>query len=218
MKGQAATSTAARHRPPGVRGHRHGQVPHEIRNQQLLDIAEELFIAKGFAATSIEDVARTAGITRPIVYSHFGTKEGVYLACVRRARTAFQQALVEAVSSSDDPLDQIKRGGEVLLEWLERNPRKWKLLFASSTLLPAEFAAELEHMRFETIGQIAELLRAGMPGTELERVMACAHAISGIGERLGHWWLANPGIGRAAVLEHLQATTWPIVRAHVTTP
>src|SRR4030088_1557488 len=101
MNGRPATSTAAGPRPPGVRGHRHGQVPREVRNQQLLDIAEKLFITKGFAATSIEDIARAAGITRPIVYSHFGTKEGIYLACVRRARTAFQQALVEAVSARD---------------------------------------------------------------------------------------------------------------------
>jgi AcrR family transcriptional regulator len=196
-----------------VKGHRHGRVPRPIRNQQLLDVAEELFVAKGFAATSIEDIARTAGVTRPIVYGHFGDKEGVYLACVRRARTAFQQALVDELEPGDDPADLLRRGFEILLGWLERDPRKWKLLFASSTLLPAEYAAQLEAMRFETIAEIAALLRAGAPGAEPQRVEACAHAISGIGERIGHWWLANPDITRADMIDHLQAITQPMVDA-----
>jgi AcrR family transcriptional regulator len=199
----------------GVDGHRHGQVPRAVRNQQLLDIAEELFIARGFAATSIEDVARAAGVTRPVVYGHFGTKEGIYLACVRRARAEFQQALVEAVSAADNPLEQINNGSNVLLLWLEADPRKWRLLFASGTLLPPEYATQLEQMRFETIDQIAYLLRLGMPDAEPQRVTACAHAISGIGERLGHWWLANPSISRAEVLKQLQAATWAIVRDDV---
>ena len=217
MATDATPSIASRRPRSSVQGHRHGQVPHEVRNEQLLDIAEELFITKGFATTSIEDIARTAGITRPIVYGHFGTKEGVYLACVRRARAGFQQALVEAVIAHDDPLDQIKSGGEVLLAWLERNPHKWKLLFASSTLLPADYAAQLEDLRFETIGQIAALLRRVMGDTEPGRITACAHAISGVGERLGHWWLAEPSMSRAEVLGHLRAVTWSIVQTYVRT-
>jgi AcrR family transcriptional regulator len=201
-----------------IDGHRHGRVPREIRTQQLLDIAEELFIARGFAATSIEDIARAAGVTRPIVYGHFGDKEGVYLACVRRARSAFQQALVEKVGAGGEPLDLLRRGCEVLIGWLERDPAKWKLLFASGALQPGDYASELEQLRFETIGQIAALLRASMPAAESLRVEACAHAISGIGERLGHWWLANPDMSRAEVLAHMEGLIHPMVQALADAP
>jgi AcrR family transcriptional regulator len=71
---------------PLVNGYRHGRVPRPVREQQLLDVAEEQFAAHGYGGASIEVIARLAGVSRPIVYDHFGDKEGVYVACLRRSR------------------------------------------------------------------------------------------------------------------------------------
>jgi AcrR family transcriptional regulator len=196
-----------------LRGHRHGRVPRLIRKEQLLDIAEELFVTKGLAATSIEDIAGAAGVTRPIIYKHFGTKEGVYLECVHRARATFEETLLATAGTTDDPQEQLTRGATALFTLLEREPLRWKLLFASSTLLPREYASQLEQLRFTTIDRIGELLRQVLPTASPERVAACAHAISGIGERLGHWWLANPQMTRQELTEHFRAVTWPIIEA-----
>lgn len=192
---------------------RQRRLKRELRTEQLLDIAEELFVTKGFAATSIEDIARAAGVTRPIVYGHFGTKEGVYLGCARRARAAFEHTLLDAVADTSDPEQQLMRGAAALFALLEEDPRRWKLLFASNTLLPAEYASQLEQMRHATIEQIAQLLRPVLPQTDPERVAACAHAISGIGERLGLWWLQNPRMSRAQVIDHFRSVAWPIIAA-----
>jgi AcrR family transcriptional regulator len=187
-----------------------------VRSEQLLDVAEQLFVAKGFAATSIEDIARAAGITRPVVYGHFGTKEGVYVACVRRSRTVFQQLVLEAVAQTDDPEERLVRGADALFALLEHDPGRWKLLFASATLLPDPYSTELEELRLATIREIAELVRLGLPDTPPDRIEACAHAISGIGERLGLWWLAKPSLTRAELVEHFRATAWPMLSAHQT--
>lgn len=61
-------------------------MPREVCRGQLLDLAEELFIQKGYVGFSIDDLSRAAGVSRPTVYHHFGSKDGVYLACLRRVR------------------------------------------------------------------------------------------------------------------------------------
>ena len=97
---------AKRGRPAGVRGHKHGRVPHALRREQLIDIAEELFVAKGYAATSIEDITRIAGVSRPIVYGHFGTKEAIYIACVERIRAELEADLAAQSDPDADPYAQ----------------------------------------------------------------------------------------------------------------
>ena len=66
--------------PARLDGHLMGRVPRAVRERQLLDIAEKLFTLHGYEGTSIEDVARAAGVTRPVVYEHHGDKDGLYIA------------------------------------------------------------------------------------------------------------------------------------------
>src|SRR3981081_645942 len=88
--------------PRSVGGYKHGRVPRAVRSTQLLDLAEELLIENGYAGFSIDELCRAAGVSRPIVYEHFGSKDGIYLACVRRIRTEFEQALVAASAGGRD--------------------------------------------------------------------------------------------------------------------
>src|SRR4051812_30373164 len=85
-----------------VAGHPHGRVPRAVREQQLLDVAKELFARKGYQGTSIEDIARGAGVTRPIVYDHFDSKDSLYLACVRGARNELERMFTEAAGATQD--------------------------------------------------------------------------------------------------------------------
>jgi len=94
-----------------VSGRKHGRVPKAVRQEQLLDVAEALFTRDGYEYTSIEEVARQAGVTRPIIYNPYGSKEGLYLACVQRAQTACEAAMAEAFASTNDPRTQLERGG-----------------------------------------------------------------------------------------------------------
>jgi AcrR family transcriptional regulator len=181
------------------------RLPFAARREQLLDHAEELFMTKGFAATSIEDVARASGVSRPIVYEHFGSKEGVYLACVERARANYERELLAAIDPSAEPREQIRRGAEVFFSMLQRDPGRWRLLFATSTTLPGEDSDRFQQLRFRTIAAILPLLQRGAPETPPARIEAWGHAIAGIGERFGFWWLAQPDMTLDEVVEHYLA-------------
>jgi AcrR family transcriptional regulator len=192
-----------------------GRVPRAVRERQLLDIAEDLFARHGFDAISIEEVARSAGITRPVIYDHFGSKEGLYLACVRRARSEFEQKLVAAVQSASDPRDQLLRGGDAFFEILERDPRRWAILFSYPAPLQGEFGEELAELRRATVARIGEVLSALLPDVDRERLSAYAHAISGAGEQLGRFWLANPQLPRTRLAEYFRDFAWSGIESYV---
>src|SRR4030081_2822977 len=107
---------------PLVSGYKHGRVPRAVREQQLLDLAERLFIENGYDGFSIEDLCRAAGGSRPIVYEHFGAKEGLYLGCLRRIRAEFEDTLINATIGGTDPGEQLERGAEAFFSMLERDP------------------------------------------------------------------------------------------------
>ena len=171
------------------------------REQQLLDVAEMLFTESGFEGVSIEDIARAAGISRPIVYQHHGSLEGIFLACVRRARDDFEARLLQSTSVTGGGIDDaIAAGGRVFLELIQTNPRRWALLFATSAGLGGRMAEQLLELRQHTVERIAELAVAYSPGTDRSVQLAAAYVISGIGEQLGRWWIREPDVAFDTVL------------------
>ena len=184
------------------------RLPHAQRHVQLLDVAESLFIDRGYAAVSMEDIARSAGVSRPIVYNHLKGKEQAYLACVERARATYQSELLERVGLAASPREQLRAGAEGFFAMLERHPGRWQLLFGSNAVLPGTFTQELAALRFQTIEQIRQLLQAAAPDAPPQRIEACAHAVSGVGERLGHWWLTRPEMPREELIGHYVEILW----------
>jgi AcrR family transcriptional regulator len=190
-----------------LEGHKKGRVPRALREQQLLDVAEELFLSQGYDATSIEDIARGAGVSRPIVYEHHGNKAGIYLACVRRARAALEQAISDAVTHTADPQEQLRVGADAYFQILERDPRRWELLFGKTGII-GELGDELARERQRTVETIAAVLGSWTGEGDEERVLAYANLISGAGEQLGRWWLANRQIPRSTIVRFHSEFAW----------
>lgn len=163
------------------------------REEQLLDVAEDLFTERGYEGVSVEDIARAAGVSRPVVYQHHGSQEGIFVACVRRARHEFEDTLVTAIATAGGDMDElITAGGRVFLELVANDPRRWALLFTSSSGLGGDMAEQLIKLRRQTIERIADVASPYPVGLDRPSLLAAAHVISGIGEQLGHWWLAHP--------------------------
>lgn len=178
-----------------------------MREQQLLDVAEEQFAEHGYGGASIEVIARIAGVSRPIVYDHFGDKEGVYLACLRRARGELEQMILEAVASADTPSEMVERGTEAYFEFVERRGQRWAVLFGGVELAGGA-SAEIAELRFATVRRIRDLIAAIAPDADDASVDAYAHAISGSAEQVAKWWRANPKLSRKRVVELQVAFAW----------
>jgi AcrR family transcriptional regulator len=190
-----------------VANHKKGRVPRALREEQLLDIAEELFLAKGYEQTSIEDICRIAEVSRPTVYNLYDNKGSIYLACVRRARAILEKELAEAALSTTDPYEQLLRGGDVHFKILEQDPGRWQLLFGKPGLT-GDLADELAAERFHTVEAIAALLRNYAPDAEPTRISAYANLISGAAEQLGRWWLYNRHVSRETISRYQADFLW----------
>jgi AcrR family transcriptional regulator len=194
--------------PRSVAGHRHGRVPRAVREHQLLEVAEQLFATQGYQGTSIEDIASVAGVSRPIVYDHFGSKDGIYLACVRRARAELERMFTGAAGASDDPAQQLLGGLNAYFEFIERDRSAWDVLFGGGTAVAGPAAEEVTSLRFATVGRIAELLARAAPDADAQTVEAFAHALSGSSEQLAKWWRHNPQLSRQQIVGYEVAFAW----------
>lgn len=177
------------------------------REQQLLDTAESLFGEQGFDGVSVDVVARAAGVTRAVVYQYFSSKEELFLSCVRRAGVAFEQRIRESLAAASDSIEaQVRVGGALYFDMVEHDPKRWALLFTTAANISGGALADrLTDLRLRHTAQIAEWSRPFADGAGEAEVMVFAHAVSGIGEQLGRWWLRNPDVPRRTVLDYYVA-------------
>jgi AcrR family transcriptional regulator len=178
-----------------------------VREQQILDIAEQLFADLGYDGVSIEEIARLAGVSRPIVYDYFGDKEAVYLACLRRARGELESMILSAAASAGNARETLERATSAYFEFVERRGQRWAVLFGGAGL--SGFGAEeAERLRFATVSRLRDLIVALEPDVDPVTAEAFAHAISGSAEQVAKWWRANPQRTRADVLARQTAFSW----------
>ena len=194
--------------PVLVGGYRHGRVPRAVREEQLQTVALQLFAERGYQATSIEDIRLAAGVSRPVFYDHFRSKDDVYLACLRRAREQLDASIDAAVDEHDDPGRQLWLGINAYLRFVEGNATAWQVLFGGGAAVVGPAAEEARRMRFATVDRIAALMQRGSPDVEPRLLEACAHALSGAGEQLAKWWLNTPGVELEEVARIQMALAW----------
>src|SRR5438128_11550024 len=154
--------------PRSVNGYKHGRVPRAVRREQLLQLAEELFMERGYGGFSIDDLCRAAGVSRPIIYEHFGSKDGLYVACLSRIRLEFEQALLAAAAASPDLADTVENCSQTWFEILERDPRRWSLVYGGATGLVGPLAQQLGELRDNAADHTSLLARRFAPPRETE--------------------------------------------------
>jgi AcrR family transcriptional regulator len=177
------------------------------RMEQLLDVAEHAFAELGYSATSIERLAQLAGVSRPVIYDHFGSKDGIYLACLRRARARLDDAVATAVLAVDDLYERLAAGIDATFAFIEENPARWAAVY-NGVAVAGPVAEEAWRLRMQTVDQIAALVDAALPGLPRRRVEAFAHGLSGAVEQTERWWRNTPDLSRAEAVKNLSDFAW----------
>ena len=102
------------------------------RREQLLDVSRQMFAQKGFDGTSIEEIAARAEVSKPVVYEHFGGKEGIYAVIVDREIQALTQALISALEAGGHPQILVERTALALLDYIESSTDGFRILVRDS--------------------------------------------------------------------------------------
>lgn len=171
------------------------RVPRAERELQMLEAAARLFGEKGFEATSMDDVAHACGVTKPMVYSYFESKEGLYSAMIHRAGTHLVSAFLD-IGQEPDPARRLKMSLQVFLEFVERYGPSWRMVFSQPPSGVKALDAIAGYRQQIMQAAIYTLARFRPPGTDGATARALvepyAHALLGAGEAVAQWWLHHP--------------------------
>ena len=128
------------------------------RREQLIDVARTLFADKGFEGTSVEEIAAKADVSKPVVYEHFGGKEGIYAVIVDREVEALLGALTGALQSRGHPRQLVERAALALLGYIEKSPDGFRLLSRDSPVAQASgtFSSLLGDVAAQVEGLLGE--------------------------------------------------------------
>lgn len=177
------------------------------RERQMLDVAEEVFADQGYAAVSMEEIAVRVGLSKPMLYEYFGSKEGLLLATIVRARRELREATEHAVAEAGSAEEMLYRGYLAYFQFNEAHRRSWLVLLQEPVLLRGAADAIEETRRQQTDLIIAQMepLAPGRPRRDLE---AYAEIIVGACERLALWRTRDPGVGVEEAARLMMDLTW----------
>ncbi|MFZ4584327.1 MAG: TetR/AcrR family transcriptional regulator [Acidimicrobiia bacterium] len=164
------------------------RLPAEQRRRQLLDVGLQVFAERGFHATSMDDVALAAGVTKPVLYQHFPNKRGMYLTLLEDVGYQLLTELGAATSQAKHPHDQVEAGFLAYFRYVHRNRAGFRLLFGASVRNDSEFAEVADQTVADAAAAISGLIE--IDGPEAQR-LALAHALIGVAESTARWALSR---------------------------
>ncbi|WP_104432092.1 TetR family transcriptional regulator [Kineococcus xinjiangensis] len=159
------------------------------RREQLVGVGRSLFALRGVEGTSVEEIAASAGVSKPVVYEHFGGKEGLYAVVVDREMQTLLAAITGALNGRGSPRVLLERATLALLDYVEGSSDGFRILVRDSPVaqstgsfasLISDIASQVEHLLVDTFAA------RGFPPQ-----MAPIHAqmLVGMVAMTGQWWL-----------------------------
>jgi AcrR family transcriptional regulator len=184
---------------------KHGRVPRAVREHQLVELAEEMFAERGYARTSMEHLARRAGVTKPVIYDLFESKDGLFRACVDRAIERMADSIAKAFRSETDPEARLRAGGLAFLRFARDNRVAWDLM-----TMQGRFADQAQAVRRDQAQLIRALMAEIAPaGTDPGELEAVAYAVNSAYEGAAHWMWEHPDAPAEQVADWIVALLLP---------
>jgi AcrR family transcriptional regulator len=178
------------------------------RREQLLTVSRGLFAEKGFEGTSVEEIAARAEVSKPVVYEHFGGKEGVYAVVVDREVQALTTALTVALGSGGHPKVLLERTALALLDYIESSEDGFRILVRDSPV--AQATGTFSSLIGDVATQVEAILEPQFRLTGLETKAAPLYAqmLVGMIALTGQYWLDARSPKKTEVAAHLVNLAW----------
>jgi AcrR family transcriptional regulator len=183
------------------------RLPGTERRAQLIDVGRAAFARHGFEATSMEKIADSAKVSKPILYEHFGGKEGLYAVVVDREMDYVVRRIVEAISTGS-PRERVERAALAFLTYVRDEPDGFAVLSQDSPMTAARGRmSSLLNDLAERVGHVfASSFKEA--GYDPKSAPIYAHALVGMITFVGKWWtdVRKPSVEDVA--KHIGALAW----------
>jgi AcrR family transcriptional regulator len=198
-------SRSAKRRRAGSRG-----VPRAVRERQILEVAGQVFAARGYHAASMDEIAARADVTKPLIYAYFGSKEGLYVAYIDRAGRDLLERMRTATDPAAQPSERLRAGILEFFRFVGERRDGWQVLYSQAAARGGPLAEEVATLRTAIARMIGRLLLETIPDERnsdatTAALDAVAHAVVGAGESLANRSLANPELPPERAAELLVA-------------
>jgi AcrR family transcriptional regulator len=177
------------------------------RHEQLIEIGRRLFAERGFDGASVEEIAARAEVSKPVVYEHFGGKEGIYAVVVDREVRQLLE-MVRVALTAGHPRELVEQAALALLDYIEGSSEGFRILVRDSPLgsasgsfvsIISDIASRVEHIL------VAEFRQRGY---DAENAPMYAQMLVGMVGTTGQWWLDARKPDKIEVAAHLCNLAW----------
>lgn len=177
------------------------------RRAQLIDHARGVFALEGYHNASMDTIATSAGVTKPVVYQHFASKKELYLALLEEDGQRLLQEVADAIQGSLGG-QRIKRGLGAYFRFIDRDTDSFRLLFRETMAIEPEFREAIDRFHDMAAGAIGAII-AQETGKGSDESELLARGMVGMAEATGAWWLdRKPHIDLDGIVADLTELAW----------
>jgi AcrR family transcriptional regulator len=177
------------------------------RREQLIDIARTLFAQRGFDGASVEEIAARAEVSKPVVYEHFGGKEGVYAVVVDREVRQLLDMMRDALTEGSARV-LLERAAVALLDYIEQSSDGFRILVRDSPLGSAtgSYVSIMSDIASRVEGILVDEFKRH--GFDAKAAPMYAQMLVGMVGMTGQWWLDARKPAKEVVAAHLVNLAW----------
>jgi AcrR family transcriptional regulator len=177
------------------------------RRAQLIDVGRAVFAKRGYDATSVEDIAEHAKISKPVIYEHFGGKEGLYAVVVDREMEYVVRRIAEAIATGS-PRHRLERSALAFLTYVRDHPDGFAVLAHGAPATAA--TGGMSSLLNDLAERVGDVFTAAFKDAGYDPRFApiYAHALIGMVTSVGQWWTETRKPGVEEVANHLAALAW----------
>ncbi len=166
------------------------RLPRSARRKQLREAAQEVFVAQGYHAAAMDDIAERAGVSKPVLYQHFPGKLDLYLALLDMHCDAIVEGMRTAMSSSSDNKARVAAATSAYFEFIDHESEAFRLVYESDLRNEPAVRERFERVQSRCVDAITETIMADT-GIERERAELLAAGLCGAAEVAARFWLAG---------------------------
>ena len=177
------------------------------RREQLLNVGRKLFAEKGFEAVSVEEIAAKANVSKPVVYEHFGGKEGLYAVLVDREMNYLLNSFEDALNGTNPRL-LLEQAGMALFDYIDEYPDGFRILVRDSPM--AQTTGTFASLIIDVATQVEHLLAKEFAAHKMDKKLARMYSqmLVGMVALTGQWWLDARKPKKDEVVAHLVNLAW----------
>jgi len=187
-------------------------MPAGERRAAILDAAMNVFADRGYHASSIDEIAREAGVSKALIYEHFASKQALWASLLDTQAAEIFRRLAAGAATAEPGEVRLRSGVDAFLTFVEERRGAWRMLFREAA--DPEVAAFLDRVRSQVAGVVAALIAAepaASPDARADRRQAIemlAEQLVGAVQALANWWAEHQEVPRAELVDAVMDFAW----------